>query len=489
MQKFGFVGLAVSVATLAACSTSGLKLSTKPKASQKFSAELLLSMDRSPQETKKAWLFLSDKPVSGKNDQKLSYLEKLDQPVAEAYRNEVEAKGAKIRVTSRWLNAISVEASPEVLSEIGDLPFVSRVEQVKGTKNVEPPVTRKSRDSAPAAEFPAAGSPDADYGSSFNQAAQLHIPELHRMGLSGRGVTIALLDVGFRKDHEAFQRTRLLSERDFVMGDDNVTRDPSNGGDYDDRHGTMVWGVIAGFKPGELIGPAFGSSYLLAKTEDDRSETRKEEDFWVAGLEWSKSSGARIVSSSLGYIGFDDGTSHPYSTLDGQTIVTSRAANIAAEFGILVVNAIGNDGEAPDGRIRLGSLAAPADAFGALAVGAVDASGMIAPFSSRGPTADGRVKPDLVAQGVEVWTATNDGTATYDCGDGTSFAAPLIAGLAALLWEAHPEWSLQTLKEALRSTATKADRPSNHYGYGMARGLDALDYQPAEPALAMALAR
>lgn len=486
MKNSRYFGLALAAALLA-CSNSGFRVaSQKPRAAEKYSKEILRAMDRAPAEPAKAWIYLTDKPASVEATRAPSYLEKLDRPVHEEYRTEIERQGARIRNTSRWLNAVSVEANPDVLSALGDLSFVLRIEQVKGTKSVpKEPEPSRAVEEASEEESPVPSSSASDYGPSFEQVAQIGVLPLHQKGLSGRGITIALLDAGFHKDHESLKRVRLLGERDFVFEDDDVEQDPNNPKDFDDRHGTEVWSVIAGYAPRQLIGPAFGASYLLAKTENLPSETPEEEDHWVAGVEWAKENRAKIISSSLGYTVFDDKTSHPYSSLNGETLATARIANVAAQFGILIVNAVGNEGQDKEtGQIRLGSLASPADAFGVLAVGAVTGEGLIAGFSSRGPTYDGRIKPDVVARGVAVYAATNEGADGYAHDDGTSFAAPLVAGVAALLWEAHPDWNLDQLKEALRNTASQAERPDNHYGYGIVNAEAALNYKPILPPLA-----
>lgn len=482
LRKFWFAVWVIFLASFAACLDK--EVAVEPLAIEKFSPALLSSFQESPRQTQKAWVFLSDKPALGP-EEGLSYLEKLDQPVSKNYQTEIQKRGALIRTSSRWLNAVSVEASPKVLSELGDLPYVMRVEKVRGAKREDPrePKVKGARQVDDNDEVEPKESNTFGYGYSYPQVAQIKVPALHEMGLSGKGITIALLDAGFQTDHEAFAYTNLVAEHDFVLQDNDVSRDPHDPDDFDDGHGTMVWSVVGGFQPEEVIGPAYGANYLLARTEDLRSETPKEEDYWIAGLEWAKANGAQIISSSLGYVDFDDGSRHEYASLDGRTIVTSRAANAAAEFGILVLNAIGNEGEDFRGEPRLRSLASPSDAFGIFAVGAVDEMGLVAPFSSRGPTADGRIKPDVVAQGVDVWTATNETLSSYGCGDGTSFATPLVAGVAALLWEARPDWSAIEIAEALRSTASETREPNNHYGHGIVNAAAALSYQPG-PSLA-----
>jgi len=253
----------------------------------------------------------------------------------------------------------------------------------------------------------------------------LNIPPIHDYGYDGSGVLIAVFDTGFNTDHPAFDKIQILDAYDFVEED----ADPYLFGP--DAHGTQVLSVLGGYFPGELIGPAHGSSFLLARTENTASETPAEEDNWIAAMEWADSLGADIISASLNYLDFD-GTAndYPYSALDGNTATITQAANIAASRGILVVNSIGNEGPADS------SLWTPADSPHVLSVGAVTPSREIASFSGRGPTADGRTKPDVVAMGTSVYMMLNDDR--FRTGQGTSYSTPQIAGLAALLLQSHP---------------------------------------------------
>jgi subtilisin family serine protease len=225
-------------------------------------------------------------------------------------------------------------------------------------------------------------------------------------------------------------------------------------------HGINVLSVLGGYAPGEVIGPAYGASFLLARTENMASETRAEEDNWVAALEWADSLGVDIISSSLNYRDFD-GTAEDYpdSAIDGETTIISRAANIAAERGILVVNSASNDGPAS------GSIWPPADSRHVLAVGAIDNQREIAYFSSRGPTYDGRLKPDVVALGVSAYMAS--GTDSYQHSNGTSFSTPLIAGLSALLLQAHPELTPDSIIALYHQNGDQAANPDNVFGYGI----------------------
>ncbi len=223
-------------------------------------------------------------------------------------------------------------------------------------------------------------------------------------------------------------------------------------------HGTATWSLFAGEVAGRLHGIARGASFLLAKTEDIRSETRVEEDNYVAALEWADSIGVDIASSSLGYYAFDNGFSYTPSQLNGDVAVTTVAADLAAQRGILVVTAAGNDG--PSSR----SISTPADGDSVLTVGAEDSLGTIAAFSSRGPTADGRIKPDFTAPGVAVCVVTGVGQVRRE--QGTSFATPLLAASAALVKQMHPALLPMDVRAAFRSTATKRAAPDTISGWG-----------------------
>jgi serine protease AprX len=432
------------------------------------------------EEPQKAWVFFSTKEPAQKTQQSLSpkalsrrakvgfRYDALDVPISENHWKQIEATGAKIRATSNWFNAVSVEATGDQLKEIANFSFVFRIEPIRSA----PRKYEKAERVKILREKHLTKSPGVDYGPSKDQAEQIGVTELHRRGLTGKGVVVALLDVGFKWTHEAFAKHvkdgRLKGQWDFVMKDGNVERDPSNPNDFDDEHGTMTWSVLGGYSPGQIVGPAYGATFLLGRTEDARTETPVEEDYWIAGLEWAEKNGADIVSSSLGYREFDDQSqSHPYSSLDGNTLMISRAANLAFKRGVLVVNSAGNEGSNPK------TLVAPSDANGVLSLGAVNRNGILAPFSSRGPAADGRIKPDVVARGVQNYMATDSG---YGRADGTSFSCPLTAGAAALLLEAHPGWTPAELIQAIRLTASRSDRPDNDYGYGLVNIAKAADH-------------
>jgi subtilisin family serine protease len=280
-------------------------------------------------------------------------------------------------------------------------------------------------------------------------------------------VLVAMLDNGYRKNHQAFDsirvQGRLVDERDFVTGADTVSWD---------AHGTGCWSLAGGFVPGQLIGPAYGADWALYHTEDMSQEMPVEEDNWAAALQRADSLGADVASSSLGYLDFDDPSlSYAYPDMDGNTAISTLAARHAAALGIVVCNAMSNSGPS------LGTLGAPADADSIISVGATDSLGVIASYSSRGPSYDGRPKPEVCAQGSQTWWATWFGTATYGRASGTSCATPLVAGACALVLEAHPDWTPLQVREALMMTASRAAAPdSNTYGWGVIDAWAAINY-------------
>ncbi|MEW5901193.1 MAG: S8 family serine peptidase [Acidobacteriota bacterium] len=383
-----------------------------------------------------------------------------DLPVNPDYVEKIKPLVEKVRTESRWLNAVSAAVLPRRVSEIERLPFVRRLDSVLSFSRHEP-VSPPEPDLPLNLADPVAGL----YGRSFAQVNQIRAWPLHLLGYSGRNVVVGMLDSGFRTSHEIFRQARLLAQRDFVNGDDDVSQDFADPNDYSDSHGTGTWSILGGYKLGELIGPAFGADFILAKTETDRFEQPIEEDYWVAGIEWAESLGAEVVSSSLGYLDW-----YIFEDMDGQTAVTTRAANRAASLGVVVVNAAGNErGTA------WGHIIAPADGFEVIACGAVDKTGTIASFSSPGPTFDGRIKPEVCALGVGNWLAANEasGADTYRNGSGTSFATPLVAGVAAVLLEIHPEWTPTQVRSALLSTASRSGQPGNNYGWGIVNAAQA----------------
>src|SRR5512144_869759 len=364
--------------------------------------------------------------------------------------------GAGVRTTSRWLHALSTRTSTAVLSRLARERWVRRLQPMGRWRAPSPPAPPLADELGAAAVDTCAAAGDPTYGPSEMPYRQLGLRPLADGGVNGAGVRILLLDGGFNTLHPAFAGVAVTAQRDFVFGD-SIVRDEANDQPGAQAHGTAVWSLFAGLVPGRLVGIARGASYLLAKTEDIRSETRVEEDNYVAALEWADSIGVDIASSSLGYLVFDNGFGYTPSQLNGDIAVTSVAADSAAAHGILVVTAAGNGG--PGFR----TLVTPGDAHSVVTVGAEDSLGAIAGFSSRGPTADGRLKPDLTAPGLDVCAVAGSSLARLA---GTSFATPLIAAAAALVKQLHPAIGPLALRAALRDEGSNRAAPDSTRGWG-----------------------
>jgi len=380
------------------------------------------------------------------------------------YIQKIIKTGVKHLATRRWLNAISVLASPAQIKTIEKLDFVCQLKLVKGFKRTK--IIAGNTQNSFYKPQPPSSQTDINYGESYEQLQQINVPVLHQLGYNGKKVLVCMMDTGFRKDHEIFQSVNLIAERDFIFDDNDTQTDPDDPNDSSDNHGTVTWSTLGGYKDGELIGPAFGADFLLAKTEDSRSETPIEEDYWVEGIEWADSLGAQIISCSLGYLDW-----YTYADMDGNTAVTTIAADRAAKLGIIVVTANGNERNN-----SWGHVIAPADGDSVIAVGAVKADGTYANFTSPGPTSDGRIKPEICARGVSTYCASRYQKDSYTHANGTSLSTPLAAGVAALLLEIHPEWTAMQVREALMSTASNSNTPDNDYGWGIIDALAASQF-------------
>ncbi|TSA18551.1 T9SS C-terminal target domain-containing protein [bacterium] len=417
-------------------------------------------------------------------------VDELDLPLNQSYLDQLHSAGIVIRSSSRWFNAVSAELTASQQSSIANLPFVSTIKPVSVFFKRRPETTPAPLHQPLLKNISLAG---IDYGQSLVQLTNIKVVDVHSRGVAGAGVVIGLLDDGFNQHavHPALKNIKILAEYDFVQRDSNTSRAP---GEYFDQgnHGAGTLSTIGGFENGSLVGVAFGASFILAKTEIDSSGTnadfRIEEDLYVEGLEWEERMGADVVSSSLGYNLFVDGPSYSYQEMNGVTATTSKAARIAARKGVLLVTAMGNEGNYRDAGTRsTGTMIAPADADSIISVGAVNADGYIAGFSSTGPTADGRVKPEVVAQGISVFTMY--GEIGYKFANGTSFSTPLTAGVAALILSAHPSLTPMQVRDRLTSTAKalygsaseNSSHPNNFYGWGMVDALAAVGTLPVVP--------
>lgn len=426
--------------------------------------------------------FLSKKAIERRAKFGITITEE-DFPVNPDYLKKVNSTGVQVLNTSRWLNGVSIQtADNDVIKKLMALPFVKSIDKVglydskdnsrleylmemlMAVGEEEPQTTDGTMQ--PGVELTPYNKDF--YGKGFNQIEMLNGAAMHRLGLTGKGVTIAVLDGGFMNVNKikTFQHLytngQLLGTWDFVRQDSNV---------YDDNnHGMNVLSCMAAQTPGKMVGTAPDASYWLLRTEDANTEYLIEEYNWVSGAEFADSAGVDIINSSLGYSAFDDNsTSHKYSQLDGKTSVASRAASIAAKKGIIVCNAAGNEGN--DDWTYIG---APADADGIITVGGVNADSTFADFSSYGPTADGRLKPEVTAQATQAYVATV--ADVFVPNQGTSFASPILCGMVACLRQANPNKTVQEIIAALQLSGHRFANPDTAFGNGIPNFIKANRY-------------
>ncbi len=386
-----------------------------------------------------------------------------DFPVNPAYIKKIENTGVKVLNRSRWLNGVSVlVGDKKKIKKILKLPFV------KGIKEVGVFSKKDNTKLDYLLEFfMGLGSEGADtakgnaqyYGRGLNQIQMLNGVAMHKKGLTGKGVVIAVLDGGFMNVHKLktfqhlYQNNQILGSWDFVQLDSNV---------YDNNsHGMNVLSCMAAKTPYTMVGTAPDAQYWLLRTEDANTEYLIEEYNWACGAEFADSAGVDIINSSLGYTTFDDKSmNHTYKDLDGKKSVCTQAATIAAQKGIIICNAAGNEGD-DDWRY----LGAPADALGIITVGGVNPDSTHAEFSSYGPTADGRIKPTLSAQAVKAIVASvSEG---FYGAQGTSFASPILCGMVACLRQANPTKSVEEMIHAMQFSATQYHNPDTILGSGI----------------------
>ncbi|MGI8893637.1 MAG: S8 family serine peptidase [Bacteroidia bacterium] len=403
--------------------------------------------------------FLSQKAIDRRATQAIS-LDSTDLPVDPAYVAAVSATGADVINRIKWFNGVIIETmDPQVLAAINSLPFVV---QSAAVGRFARPRNYRDRDLKSNITFPVDNQfkiSSFNYGLSANQIMLHNGHVLHNLGLTGSGIIIAVMDAGFQSVDmlpafdTLWQNNRIIAAVDFVNPGGNVYTEH--------QHGEMVLSIMGGYLDGELIGTAPEASYLLLRTEDANSELIIEEYNWAAAAQYADSAGADILNTSLGYTTFDDTTmNHTYASLDGNTNPITIAADMAAAKGMLVVNSAGNEGNS-----SWNFISSAADGDSVLAVGAVDEFGNYVSFSGKGPTSDGRIKPNVVAQGFQTVVASPGGGILQ--GNGTSFSGPVIAGLAACLWQAHPGKTNMEIFNVIQESSSQFTSPDNLIGHGI----------------------
>ncbi|MCI4667194.1 MAG: S8 family serine peptidase, partial [Bacteroidia bacterium] len=414
----------------------------------------------------KYWIFFTDKGETGdikpedvlspraierRANQGLS-LDFYDFPVNQSYIGILENAGITTRLKSRWLNAASAFLTPHDAAWVRTLSFVKSVEKIASYELIlDEPSALGAIMSCPEIE-------DAELPS--RQLSMVGLDRLHEMGYSGNDVLVAVFDNGYLNVNEldGFKHLRdndrIVATRDYVDGDESLYHSCEHC-----RHGTYVFSILAARDTAlGLIGSAPDADFILLRTENDASETTQEEDNWVAAAEFADSMGAQVFTTSLGYFTFDGGIgNYGPNDRDGNTSIITRAADLAASRGIVVVNSAGNSGA--------GGLVMPADGDSVLAIGAVNPCAEYATFSSQGPSADGRVKPDISALGQGNFLIFPDGELRR--GSGTSFSCPIASGLAACLIQAFPNATNTQIYDALKQSASQYDNPDEFLGYGI----------------------
>lgn len=413
--------------------------------------------------------FLSAKSIERRLLQQIPVNES-DLPVNPGYIKSIEASGAKVIYSSKWLNLLIISVDNRLIADaIADKPFVrniipadylikqNRVSSKKPFFDIE----RLDKHVLRSGSKRTRSSKELNYGASLNQAQMIKVDQLHEQGFLGNGMTIAVIDAGFNSANvlaafdSLFTNGQILGTRDFVQPGNDVYNTSIS------THGMMVLSTMGGYLPGQLIGTAPKASYFLLRSEDAGSEYLMEEYYWVNAAEYADSVGVDIINSSLGYTEFDNPEeNHVYGDMDGNTAVVTIGADMAASKGILVVNSAGNSGNDP--WLYIG---APADGDSVFTIGAVNPDGQYAFFSSIGPTADGRIKPDVSAQGVSTIVATIP--SGVGGSNGTSFSSPVMAGAAACLWQANPSFSNIELMNAIKMSGSQSSNPDNYKGWGI----------------------
>ena len=395
--------------------------------------------------------FLSERAIERRTRQQLP-VDETDLPVSGKYVDELKAAGARLVTTSKWNNTVVLEVSDTLLmDEISKKSFVTGVKKVWVSPDSIPPRNMKRKKEVKNK----VEKTDGHYGNALRQIEIHGGDSLHSAGFAGKGMHVAVIDAGFYNADEIkfFRKMDLLGTKDFVNPNSDIYAE--------NAHGLMVLSCMAANLPKVFVGTAPEASYWLLRSEDNDSEQPIEEDYWAAAIEFADSVGVDVVNTSLGYYEFDEGfPAYRYRDLDGHYSLMSHSASLAADKGVVVVCSAGNSGDDPWKKVT-----PPGDSENVLTVGAIDKDMVNARFSSIGNSADGRIKPDVMAVGVSSVVTGTDGSVSK--GNGTSFASPIMCGVVTCFWQACPWLTAQEVIEAVRQAGDRVDYPDNIYGYGV----------------------
>lgn len=423
-----------------------------------------------------AWVYFTDKPDSAtylanpltmltqksldrRTAQNIA-LDVKDVPIFPSYILQItNATGINVKAKSKWLNALHIRGSVENILQLTSLSFVDYIQFADKTLNTNVSAKTNSTPQFQAINKTLDTQINFAYGNSNNQIAMLGGDLLHQQNFTGAGKTIAVMDAGFPGVNTAATFQRLITNNQILGGYDfpNASANFYTGG----THGTLVLSTMGGFVENSLIGTAPDASYYLFITEDITVENPVEESYWVEAAEEADRLGVDIITTSLGYFGYDNPNySYTYEDMNGINSFASRGADVAFSRGIICVTSAGNSGATIDPHITV-----PAEAISTLAVGAVTAAGLYASFSSIGPSFDGRVKPDVVAQGVQA--VVSDPAGNIGLANGTSFSGPITAGMVACLWQALPTKTNAEIIQIIKQSASIYANPTPQLGYGI----------------------
>ena len=430
--------LALSVSPASAEKNYKFRVNLKDKVGTTYSVD-------KPQE------FLSERALERRNRQNLP-IDETDLPVSSSYIQELLGTGAKLVTTSKWNNTVVLEVMDTTLMDkVKEMPFVSEVKKV-WTQPDSIPARNKKRKKEVTNQFEEVG---YHYGKAFRQINIHGGDSLHAAGFAGKGMHVAVIDAGFYNADKIkfFKKMDLLGTRDFVNPNSDIYEENS--------HGMKVLSCMAANIKDVFVGTAPEASYWLLRSEDQDTEQPIEEDYWAAAIEFADSVGVDVINTSLGYHAFDEGFGgYRYRDLDGHTSLMSHSASLAADKGIVVVCSAGNSGRGVWKKIT-----PPGDSENVLTVGALTKDLMNTEFSSIGHTADGRIKPDVMAIGQNSVVSGNDGRVSK--ANGTSFASPTMCGIVACFWQACPWLTAKEVIRAVQQAGDRVDYPDNIYGYGI----------------------